>query len=74
MSVLSDHAPQTWWDITYVYEGKQRWAVASGETVEEAQANFKSALPHPDLVVITEVKLVLECTGIEAMSAVCSRG
>jgi hypothetical protein len=58
-----------WWDITCVYEGQQTWAIVFGETIEEAEANFKNSLPAPELAVIVTVRPVSECTGVEAMSA-----
>lgn len=68
MPVLEEHALQMWWDITFVYEGQQRWAIVFGESIEEAEANFKDSLPSPELVVMIAVKPVPECVGVEAMS------
>jgi hypothetical protein len=69
MPVLTEPALQMWWDTSYVYEGEQRWAIVFGETIEEAEANFKNSLPAPELAVIVAVKPIPECTGVEAMSA-----
>lgn len=74
MPVLNEPVPQLWWDITYVYEGNETWAIASGDTVEEAQANFKHSLPCAGQAVIMGVKPIPECTGVESMSALCSWG
>jgi len=68
MSVFREHSLRMWWDITCVYEGKHTWAIAFGETMEEAEANFKNSLPSPELAVIVAVRPIPECTGVEAMS------
>jgi hypothetical protein len=69
MPVLTEHALQVWWDVTCIYKGQQTWAIVFGETIEEAEANFKNSLPAPELAVIVAIKSIPECTGIEAMSA-----
>jgi hypothetical protein len=69
MSVACEQELQMWWDITCIYEGQQMWAIAFGETIEEAEANFTNSLSSPELAVIVAVKPIPECTGVEAMSA-----
>jgi hypothetical protein len=71
MALLSTHdQAEVWWEIDCDYEGQLRWGVASGDTLEEAESNFKNSLPHPEHVVIVSVKPVPEITGIEAMADV----
>jgi hypothetical protein len=68
MLVPNGHEPDLWWEIDCDYEGKHKWGVAFGDTVEQAEANFKNSLPCPEHAVNVLVKPVLENTGVEAMA------
>ncbi|SRR6266851_4132692 len=35
--------PQTWWEIDCTYEGKRSWALAAGESQQQAEANFRAS-------------------------------
>lgn len=69
MPLPNNHQPQMWWDISCIYKGKITWAIAFGDSLEEAAANFKHSLSRPEHATILRVKPIPECTGIEAMSA-----
>jgi hypothetical protein len=75
MSIPIEHAARMWWNIAYVYQGKQQQALAFGETPEDADVDLKKSLPFPELAVVVAVTPIPECTGVEAMSsAFCSCG
>jgi hypothetical protein len=60
--------PQRWWDITVTYDGTPSWAMAAGDTAQEAEENFRSSIQNPELAVIVVIKPIGHYTLIEAMS------
>jgi hypothetical protein len=61
--------PQTWWEIACSYGGTPgSWALAAGDTAEEAEANFRRSLMYPELAVAVRLKRIGTCTGFEAVA------
>lgn len=59
--------PQTWWDIQYTYEGARGWALAAGETQQEAEASFRSSLMYPELVTDVTLNRLGQSTAVQAV-------
>jgi hypothetical protein len=72
--VSIENRPLLWWDIGCDYEGQIGWGVTFGDTLEEAESNFKNSFPHPEHAIILSASVIPENTGIEAMADVCSKG
>jgi hypothetical protein len=61
--------PQTWWKIDCTYDDiPGSWAIAAGDTAEQAEANFRGSLLYPDLVVDVTAKQIGLCTAVQALA------
>jgi hypothetical protein len=61
--------PQTWWEIDCTYDGTPgSWALAAGDTAQEAEANFRRSLLYPYLAVDVRIKRVGTCTAFEVLA------
>jgi hypothetical protein len=62
-------SPQTWWEIDCTYSDTPgSRALASGDTAEQAEANFRASLMYPDLAVDVTLKRIGTCTAFEALA------
>jgi hypothetical protein len=62
-------APQTWWEIQCTYNGAPgAWALAAGDTAQQAAANFLRSLMYPELAVVARIKRVGTCTAFEVLA------
>jgi hypothetical protein len=61
--------PQTWWEIDCTYDGAPgSWALAAGDTAEQAEASFRRALLYPELAVDVTAKQIGLCTAVQALA------
>lgn len=67
-TVAIQDTAQTWWEIEYTYECARGWALAAGETRQEAEANFRSSLMYPELVTDMRLKRLCQFTAVDAVA------
>ena len=61
--------PQTWWEIDCTYDGTPgSWALAAGDTAQQAEANFRRSLMFPELAVNVRLKRAGRCTAFKAVA------
>jgi hypothetical protein len=68
MMVEIQDAPQTWWEFDCIYNGKRSWALAAGDTPQQAEANFRRSLMYTELAVAVRLKRVGRGTAFEALA------
>jgi hypothetical protein len=52
-------SPQVWWEIQCTYNGTPgSWALATGDTAQQAEANLRRSLLYPELAVAVKLKRV----------------